>query len=86
MSDRLGFEQIAKSFVDLVFGERSLRFRQVFGVKSFTKVVGGRNRVDEGRQRGKCKSSDQEQESCSATLHIAGAKAIAVLDPNVAEY
>jgi hypothetical protein len=51
--------------------------------ESFTEIVRCRSRVDEGRERGKCNSSDENRELSDAAFHLIGGCAIAVPDPNV---
>jgi hypothetical protein len=48
LSDGLGLEEKAKSFLKLFFRESLLCFRQVLGMESFAELVGGRSGADEG--------------------------------------
>ena len=81
--DGFGFDEKPKSVLKLIFREGFLCFRQVLGMKSFTDLVRCRSRVDEGRQQGKCNSSDENQELSCTALHLIGGCAIVVPDLNV---
>jgi hypothetical protein len=73
--DGLGFEQKVESFLQLIFGQGFLCFGQILGVKSLAELVRPRTRLDELRQKGKYKNSDDDRKLFGAAFHLVGKNA-----------